>query len=164
LIGQGSAKNPRGGLDREAAALGVGEAVRFAGVRTDIPRLLRTCDVYVNSSRYEGMSNTILEAMAAGRPVVATAVGGNPDLVGDGVTGYLVPAGDPEAMAGRILQLLGDEPLRGRFGGAGRARVEAVHSMPSMVRAYAALYSELDSKRRGGLKAPGRRAAPPMRG
>lgn len=148
LIGQGGANDPRAGLDREAESLGVAAAVRFAGVRTDIPRLLRTCDVYVNSSRYEGMSNTILEAMAAGRPVVATAVGGNPDLVGDGVTGYLVPSGDPEAMAGRVLDLLRDASLRERLGAAGRARMEAVHSMPGMVRAYAALYTELDSKRR----------------
>ena len=148
LVGQGSAENPRAGLDREAEALGVGAAVRFAGVRTDIPRLLRTCDVYVNSSRYEGMSNTILEAMAAGRPVVATAVGGNPDLVGDGVTGYLVPAGDAEAMASRVLELLRNADARARMGAAGRARMEAVHSMPGMVRAYDALYTELTSKRR----------------
>src|SRR6185295_9241732 len=93
LIGQGSAADPRAGLDRMAEELGVGDAVRFAGVRHDIPRLLRICDVYVNSSRFEGMSNTILEAMAAGRPVVATAVGGNPELVEDGVTGFLVPPG-----------------------------------------------------------------------
>ena len=148
LIGQGGANDPRAGLDREAESLGIGAAVRFAGVRTDIPRLLRTCDVYVNSSRYEGMSNTILEAMAAGRPVVATAVGGNPDLVGDGVTGYLVPPGDPDAMARRVLELLRVAELRRRMGAAGRARMEAVHSMPGMVRAYAALYAELDSARR----------------
>jgi len=146
LIGQGSADDPRAGLDRAAAALGVGEAVRFAGVRTDIPRLLRTCDVYVNSSRYEGMSNTILEAMASARPVVATAVGGSPDLVGDGVTGFLVPAGEPEPMARRILELLNDGALRERMGTAGRARMEAVHSMPGMVRAYAALYGELAAR------------------
>jgi sugar transferase (PEP-CTERM/EpsH1 system associated) len=163
LIGQGSAENPRGGLDQTAEALGIAASVRFAGVRTDIPRLLRTCDVYVNSSRYEGMSNTILEAMAAGRPVVATAVGGNPDLVGDGVTGYLVPAGDSEAMARRIRELLGDEPLRKRLGAAGRARMEAVHSMPGMIEAYASLYSEL-AKPRGRLTTQGRRALPPTRG
>lgn len=164
LIGQGSAENPRGGLDREAEALGVGAAVRFAGVRHDIPRLLRTCDVYVNSSRYEGMSNTILEAMAAGRPVVATAVGGNPDLVSDGITGYLVPPSDPEAMARRVLELLNDESLRKRMGTAARARMEAVHSMPGMVRAYAELYSELALKKEERIRNRKRRASPEGRG
>ena len=163
LIGQGSPENPRGGLDREAESLGVGAAVRFAGVRHDIPRLLRTCDVYVNSSRYEGMSNTILEAMAAGRPVVATAVGGNPDLVGDGVTGYLVPAVEPEAMARRILELLNDAAIRERMGAAGRARMEAVHSMPGMIRAYAALYSELALERERRIRNRKRRASPAAR-
>jgi len=149
LVGQGNADDPRGGLDREAAALGVADAVRFAGVRTDVARLLRACEVYVNSSRYEGMSNTILEAMAAGKPVVATAVGGNPDLVGDGVTGFLVPPADPETMAGRILDLLRQAPLRERMGAAARARMEATHSMPAMVRAYANLYQDLWARRKG---------------
>ena len=160
LIGHGGADEARANVEREAVALGVREAVRFAGVRTDMPRLLRTCDVYVNSSRYEGMSNTILEAMAAGRPVVATAVGGTPDLVGDGVTGFLVPAGEPEPMARRVLELLNDAGLRERMGTAGRARMEAVHSMPGMVRAYASLYSELGAS----LKVRSRRAAPAARG
>jgi len=143
LIGQGSAADPRAGLDRMAEELGVGDAVRFAGVRHDIPRLLRICDVYVNSSRFEGMSNTILEAMAAGRPVVATAVGGNPELVEDGVTGFLVPPGQPDGLAARVGELLLDPALRGRMGAAGRARIEADHSMTGMVRAYSDLYEEL---------------------
>ncbi|HEU4723707.1 MAG TPA: glycosyltransferase [Candidatus Eisenbacteria bacterium] len=164
LIGQGSAENPKGGLDREAADLGVAAAVRFAGVRTDIPRLMRTTDVYVNSSRYEGMSNTILEAMAAGRPVVATAVGGTPDLVVDGETGHLVPSGDPDAMARRILELLKDVSRRAEMGRAGRARMEAVHSMPGMVRAYAALYAELAARRVPRFRAAPRSVPPPSRG
>jgi sugar transferase (PEP-CTERM/EpsH1 system associated) len=160
LVGQGSPESPRGGLDDEAAALGVGDAVRFAGVRTDIPDLLRTIDVYVNSSRYEGMSNTLIEAMAAGRPVVATAVGGTPYLLDDGVAGYLVPPADPDAMARRLLDLLRDASLRARMGAAGRARMEAVHSMSAMVGAYAGLYEELA----GRLRSRGRRVRPPARG
>lgn len=160
MIGHGGADEARANVERDAAALGVREAVRFAGVRTDMPRLLRTCDVYVNSSRYEGMSNTILEGMAAGRPVVATAVGGTPDLIGDGVTGFLVPAGEPEPMAGRVIELLIDPGMRERMGTAGRARMEAVHSLPAMVRAYASLYSELGAR----LKGRKRPAAPATRG
>jgi sugar transferase (PEP-CTERM/EpsH1 system associated) len=149
LVGAGGATNPRGGLDRMASELGIADAVRFAGVRSDVPRLLGACDVYVNSSRFEGMSNTILEAMAAARPVVATAVGGNPELVEDGVSGFLVPPGQEDPMAARIAELLRDASLRSRMGAAGRARVEAKHSMVGMVRAYAALYEEIWAKRRG---------------
>jgi glycosyltransferase involved in cell wall biosynthesis len=99
--------------------------------------------VYVNSSTFEGMSNTILEAMASGRPVVATAVGGNPELVRDGVSGYLVSSGDHQAMARRILSLL-DDPARARsFGQAGRQAVEHRHSMAAMIDAYRALYHHL---------------------
>jgi glycosyltransferase involved in cell wall biosynthesis len=121
----------------------VADALRFPGVRSDVPRLLEICDVYVNSSRFEGMSNTILEAMAAGRPVVATAVGGNPELVTEGVTGFLVPAGEAEPMAARIETLLADAPLRRRMGAAGRSRIESAHSMAGMVRAYSELYDAL---------------------
>jgi len=149
LVGAGSGSNPLGGLDQMASGLGVAGAVRFAGVRRDVPRLLRACDVYVNSSRFEGMSNTILEAMAAARPVVATAVGGNPELVQDGVTGFLVPPGDAAGMAARIRELLADPALRDRMGAAGRARVEAEHSMAGMVRAYTELYEAAWDERAG---------------
>ena len=149
LVGSGGAADPRAGLDRMAAELGIREAVVFAGVRQDIPRVLQVCDVYVNSSRFEGMSNTILEAMAAGRPVVATDVGGNPELVEDGVSGFLVPPGDEGHLAARVVKLLRDASLRSRMGAAGRARVEAVHSMGGMVRAYADLYEELWARYRG---------------
>ena len=149
LVGSGGSADPRAGLDRMASELGIADAVRFAGVRKDIPRLLKVSDVYVNSSRFEGMSNTILEAMAAGRPVVATEVGGNPELVQDGTTGYLVPAGEEGPMAERIGELLRDEALRAKLGAAGRAHVEEVHSMGGMVRAYTDLYEEVWSRRRG---------------
>lgn len=157
LVGQGSAEEPRGGLDRVASDLGVAEAVRFAGVRRDVPRLLQVCDVYVNSSRFEGLSNTILEAMAAGVPVVATDVGGNPELVEDGVNGFLVPAGEEESMAARIGELLMAPPLRNRMGAAGRARIEAEHSMTAMVGAYSGLYEDLWNVRHGrvGTKSAG---------
>jgi sugar transferase (PEP-CTERM/EpsH1 system associated) len=147
LVGTGSPEAPRAGLDRLAEDLGIADAVRFAGVRHDVPRVLRICDVYVNSSRFEGMSNTILEAMAAGKPVVATDVGGNPELVQEGVTGYLVPAGEEAPMAARLGALLRDSSLRDRMGAAGRGRIEAEHSMSGMVRAYTELYESTWSER-----------------
>jgi sugar transferase (PEP-CTERM/EpsH1 system associated) len=148
LVGAGSASDPRAGLDRMAEELGVADAVRFAGVRRDVPKLLGIADVYVNSSRFEGMSNTILEAMAARRAVVATAVGGNPELVEEGVTGFLVPAGREEPMAARLAELLQDPSLRERMGAAGRLRIEERHSMSGMVRAYADLYEEVWARAR----------------
>jgi sugar transferase (PEP-CTERM/EpsH1 system associated) len=163
LVGSGGVADPRAGLDRMAADLGIGDAVRFAGVRRDIPGLLELCEVYVSSSRYEGMSNTILEAMAATRPVVATAVGGTPDLVEDGVSGFLVPAGAEEPMAARVTQLLDDATLRRRMGEAGRARIEARHSMTEMVRAYSDLYETMWAERGGrSTDEPDSRAAVPV--
>ncbi|MGH7680500.1 MAG: glycosyltransferase, partial [Candidatus Eiseniibacteriota bacterium] len=147
LVGAGNPREPRAGLDTLAAELGISDAVRFAGIRKDVPRLLQVCDVYVNSSRFEGMSNTILEAMAAGRPVVATNVGGNPELVEDGVSGFLVPPGGDAALADRIVELLRDPTLAGRLGAAGLGRIEREHSMEGMVRAYTELYEKVWSER-----------------
>ncbi len=149
LVGRGDSAAPHAGLDRLAAELGVAGAVRFLGVRQDVPRLLQVCDVYVNSSRFEGMSNTVLEAMAAGKPVVATEVGGNPEIVEDGVTGFLVPPGQEEPMAARIGCLLNDPSLRSRMGASGRARIEAEHSMTGMIRTYSDLYKDLWAGRGG---------------
>jgi glycosyltransferase involved in cell wall biosynthesis len=128
------------------------EDVRFTGVRRDVPDLLAASDLYVNSSLYEGMSNTILEAMAMRKPVIATAVGGNVDLVRDGETGFLVPAGDWEAMGERMAALLADPGRRSAIGAAGRAYVESSHAMAGMVEAYASLYAgtvERSRARRG---------------
>ncbi|ANM31188.1 hypothetical protein ABI59_18845 [Acidobacteria bacterium Mor1] len=128
--------------------LGLESSVTFTGIRHDAPQLLELSDVYVNSSVYEGMSNTILEAMASRRPVVATDVGGNSELVQDGTTGYLVPSKNPDAMAGRILELLQDDSLRTRLGQGGRRRVERRHAMSKMVGSYAEVYREgLERKR-----------------
>ena len=142
-----------------ARELGVGDAVRFAGVRRDVPRLLLASDVYVNSSLYEGMSNTILEAMAARRPVVATAVGGTVDLVLEGETGFLVPARGDEAMGDRIAGLLADPSLRRSVGDAGRAYVEAHHGMQRMVDTYAELYTAAFAPRAAAREARRARSA-----
>jgi len=133
--------------------LGAANALELAwlpGTRDDIPELMRCLDLFVLPSINEGISNTILEAMATGLPVIATAVGGNPELVLDGVTGCLVPPQNPAALAVAIEGYL-DEPERlRRHGAAGRQRCESRFSLERMVRDYQAVYDVgLRSGKRG---------------
>ncbi len=120
--------------------------VHLLGARDDVPALMREWDLFVLPSRTEGISNTILEAMASGLPVLATAVGGNPELVVEGETGRLVPRDDPEAMAHALDELLSDPSRMARMGQAGRARVEERFSIEAMVAKYLALYDQLNDK------------------
>lgn len=113
------------------------------GDRDDVPELLGGADVFALASRSEGMPMSILEAMAAGVPVVASAVGGVPELVGDGETGLLVPAGDDEALADALRRLLEDPGLRRRFGEAGRARALGRFDVGAFRRAHIELYERL---------------------
>ena len=126
-----------------ADALGVSSRIHFLGEQPDVAPYLAQLDLYVQASVAEGMPNSVLEAMAAGLPVVATAVGGTPEVVLDGQTGLLVPPGDPSALGDALLALLGDRPLAGRFGRAGRARVEAHFGEERMVRQVEALLDRL---------------------
>lgn len=125
------------------AAAGVADLAWLPGERDDVPEILRGLDCFVLPSLAEGISNTILEAMASGLPVVATRVGGNPELVGEGITGTLVAAGDPEAMAQALIALALDPARAVAYGRAGRAEVERRFSMDAMVGAYRALYDRL---------------------
>ena len=125
---------------------GIAHAVRYSGDRRDVPQLLALCDVYTNTSTFEGMSNTILEAMASRKPVVATAVGGTPHIVQDGATGFLGSAGDHESLGRHMERLLSDRALARRMGEAGRAAVERDHSMSAMIRANSELYQELHAR------------------
>ena len=136
-------------LEALAEDLKISDRVLFLGHRSDVPELLCIMDVVALSSLHEGNSIALLEAMEAGRPVVATAVGGNPELVVDGVTGLLVPPGEPEPLARAIVELLKDGPRRRAMGIAGRARVEKHFSIDAMVRSYESLYESL--LRRKGL-------------
>lgn len=142
-----------GPLRAQAAAMLAAEDASalawLAGSRDDVPRLLRGLDVFVLPSLAEGISNTILEAMACGLPVVATRVGGNPELVTEGETGMLVPAADPVALAGALGHYLRDPSLARRHGRAGRERVEREFSLHAMVQRYLAVYDDvLAGKRR----------------
>lgn len=141
-----------GPLRMEVEALlhrgGAGDLVWLPGARDDVPVLLRGLDVFVLPSLAEGISNTILEAMASARPVVATRVGGNPELLVEEETGLLVPRGDSAALAEALGRYLDDPALARRHGTAGRRRVERAFSLERMVTAYADVYDELLRGRR----------------
>jgi glycosyltransferase involved in cell wall biosynthesis len=111
-------------LVAQSERLGLGERVSFLGFRTDVARVLAAADILAIASQREGLPNVALEAMAARRPVVATAVAGTPELVRDGDTGLLVPPGAPEALAGALSALAADPIRRRQMGERGRRRVE----------------------------------------
>ena len=127
-------------LRAEAQRLGVAERVVFAGYRTDVPQLLAGCDVFCLPSRAEGMPLVVLEAMAQGKPVVASAVGGTPELVVDGETGLLVAPGDVRALTNAIGRLLGDPGLARRLGEAGLERVRTSFSATAATREILRFY------------------------
>ncbi len=117
--------------------------VHLLGARADVPALLAASDLFLLPSRWEGVSVAILEAMAAGLPVVATAVGGTPEVVVEGQTGLLVPPQDPHALAGAILRLLDRPEAAARLGEAGSQRVAAHFTLAHMVAQTEALYADL---------------------
>ena len=117
------------------------------GERSDIPELMAAMNIFVLPSLGEGVSNTILEAMATALPIIATRVGGNPELVQEGVTGLLVPPADPDAMANALLGYVRDPELRRLHGQAGRAIIDCEYSMDAMVQGYLSVYDRvLNSK------------------
>jgi len=124
-------------------AAGIGDLAWLPGERNDIAAIMGGLDCFVLPSLAEGISNTILEAMASGLPVIATDVGGNADLVKSGINGQIVPAGDPEALAHQIVKFAnapGQAKIMGRLG---RQRVEEKFSMNAMVAAYLGVYDQL---------------------
>jgi L-malate glycosyltransferase len=138
----------RRALEEQARGLGLNGGVRFLGAVPQAARLLPHFDVFVLSSVWEGMSNGLLEAMAAGRPVVATRVGGNPEVVVDGESGLLVPPKDPQALADAVLRLLRDRELARRLGEAARRRIESEFTLEQMVQRLESLYDDLLARRR----------------
>jgi glycosyltransferase involved in cell wall biosynthesis len=140
FVGEG---RERPALEAQARALGVAERVRFLGHRDDVPDLLAACDVFVLPSRYEGLPLSVLEAMAAARPVVATAIEGTDEIVRHGETGLLVPPAAPSALAEAIRAVLADRALATRMGQAGRARAGREFSMSRMIDEVTGVYDEL---------------------
>jgi glycosyltransferase involved in cell wall biosynthesis len=129
-------------LEHESERLGIRERVEF-GFREDVPALLETLDVVALPSWTEGLPIVLLEAMAHGRPVVATPVGGTPELVTDGETGLLVPPRDPEALAEALRRVLDDPDLARRLGEAGRARVAERFTAAEQARRILAIYDDV---------------------
>lgn len=140
LVGDGPLRAQAQAILQQA---GVADLAWLPGERTDVPDVMRGLDCFVLPSLAEGISNTILEAMSSGLPVLATAVGGNADLVDDGRTGVIVPAGDPGAMATALAQLAGDPQAAAAMGQAGRQAVLQRFSLQAMVASYEALYDRL---------------------
>lgn len=131
----------RASLEKLAAPLG--QSLHFLGSRNDVPALMALADLVVLSSTTEGLGLVLLEAMRARRPVVATRVGGVPEIVVDQVTGLLVQPGAPDQLAAGMLELLGNSRLSARMGEAGRKRVEAEFTVDRMAEKMAAVYESL---------------------
>jgi len=144
IVGDGPEREE---LVRFAFRLGLKDHVIFTGYRRDVLRILSVSDIFALATLWEGLSMVILEAMVMAKPVVTTNVVGNPELVVDGVTGFLVPPRDAEGLANRILALLQDENLRKRMGAAGRRRIEEKFTIEKMVSETERLYEELLVKR-----------------
>jgi glycosyltransferase involved in cell wall biosynthesis len=140
IVGDGELREP---LERLAADLALDEIVTFHGMQQDIRPFLASADAFVLSSVSEGIALTLLEAMAAGLPIVATDVGGNREVVIPGETGFLVPAGDPAALAGGMTALFSNPDRMRRFGSAARRRAVAEFSVGATVAAYETLYLSL---------------------
>ena len=141
LVAGDGPERPR--LETAARQLGAADAVLFLGIRRDVPALLGAVDVAVLSSDYEGSPLSVLEYMAAGKPVVSTRVGGVPELIEDGVQGLLVEPRDPAALAGAVAELLRDPERAERLGAQGRERQRRAYSLDAMVRNVEELYEEL---------------------
>jgi glycosyltransferase involved in cell wall biosynthesis len=140
IVGDGAAKNE---LQSRADYLGVGGRVVFTGFRTDVAKLLSEVTLSVLPSLSEGLSNTLLESMASGVPVIATRVGGNPEIVEDGVSGLLVAPRDPAALAKAMKTLLRNPGLAARIGRAGQQRITGMFSMERSIRDVESLYERL---------------------
>jgi glycosyltransferase involved in cell wall biosynthesis len=137
LVGDGP---ERRFVERRIGELGLDDAVELLGTRYDVPALLARSDVACLPSLAEGLPNAVMEAMAAGLPVVATSVGGTPELVIPGETGLLVPPGQAEPLAQALLDLLGDPDSSRRMGGRGRRLIAREYSLDALARAHGDLY------------------------
>ncbi len=144
LFGEGALREP---LARRVAEVGLEGRFVLAGFRSDLDRLVPHLDLLAQSSFTEGMPNVVLEACAAGVPVVATAVGGTPEVVEDGRSGYLVPPGDPGVLADRILDALGDEDRRRALGAHGRRSIRDRFTFAAQAERYRGVFCELVGRR-----------------
>jgi glycosyltransferase involved in cell wall biosynthesis len=135
----------RAGLEELTSRLGLSDRVKFLGSIENVPDVAAGAHLVVHTSRSEGLSNILLEGMAEGVPVVATDVGGTPELVTDGETGMLVPPDDPVLLAAKIKQLLNDPALRSRLGDSALSRVRARYNGDVVARQYERIYRSLSA-------------------
>ncbi|HYV68331.1 MAG TPA: glycosyltransferase [Myxococcales bacterium] len=164
LVGDGPEREP---LLRRISELGLGGAAHLIGTRYDVPAILARSSAFCLPSRSEGLSNAIMEAMAAGLPVVATDAGGNSELVQHGATGFVVPVGDADAVARRLVELLSDAELARKMGRRGRALAERELSLERKRAGYHDLYCRLldipvPAWRAERRSSPSRRAGPSL--
>lgn len=140
VVGDGPARH---GLEQLSRELGLQDRVEFRGASWQVPELLATSRLFVLPSRYEGMPNALLEAMAQGLPAVATAVGGVAEIMTDGETGVIVPPEDPQALARAIAELLSDDERARRLGQAARARIQERFTVAAHVDSVLAVYRDV---------------------
>ncbi len=156
LVGDGP---ERPALEDETRRRGLAERVRFVGQCDDVTPWLGIMDVFVHPSLMEGMSNAVLEAMAVALPVVATAVGGTPEIVEHDVTGLLVPAATPDALVGAMMGYCGNDSLRMAHGAAGRERAETDFPLMKMIAGYTDVYRDALARRGSTIERSAERAA-----
>ena len=145
LVGDGS---KRGEFESQVKALGLEANFLFLGRRGDVPAILACCDIAVLPSLAEGLPNAVLEYLAAGLPVVATALGGNLEIIQEGKTGLLVPPQDSSALAAALIRLLSDEAFAAQIAQAGRAHVEQNFSFERLITEVEQLYTKLLNQKR----------------
>jgi len=148
LVGTGSLRSE---LERQIGTSGLQERVHLLGTRVDVPEILNAADVFVLSSDYEGNPLSVMEAMAAGKPMICTAVGGVPELVEDGC-GLLVPPRDAQALSEAMSRMLENPNARKSMGEKSARRAAERFNLRAMTKAYEALYNELITK---GWPSPG---------
>lgn len=146
IIGEGPC---RPDMERQIDELNLRSSVMMLGQRNDVPALLNLCDFFVLASRSEGLSCSIIEAMAAGLPIVATNVGGNSELVLHGLNGYLAPAEDPEVLSIRMQSVIDDAARRRKFGEMSLQVARKQYSLDAMIRKYVNTYDAIIEKSRG---------------
>lgn len=149
FVGDGSIKDE---LKQLSESTGLKNNIIFTGARNDISAVLNIFDIFVLCSIDEGLSNTILEAMAVGKPVIATRVGGNVELVREGETGCFVPVQNADSLSNEILKLAQDKELRMKMGRAARSVIENEFSLPKMMKNYEEAYKQLFYKKTGSIK------------
>jgi glycosyltransferase involved in cell wall biosynthesis len=140
FFGQGPGRQE---LEADCHARGLAEKVIFAGFRDDLPRILPNLDLVVHPALMEGLGVSLLQTAAAGRPMIGARAGGIPEVIRDGLNGYLVPPGEVTLLAEKTIELLLDRQRAETFGANGRRLVEEEFSIPAMISSYQRLYAEI---------------------